>query len=295
MKQELINWKQKGKSFNYKGFNIFYRKEGAGSVLVIFHGYPYNTFDWKDVWEELTASYTVIAPDMLGMGFSDKPKDYEYSFADMADLYTSLLQHLKVENCHFIAHDLGNSVVQELIARDLEQNNPFTIESIAFLNGGLFTDAYQPRLIQIILSKSPPFIGKLMSKLMSKSAVDKATSEVFGLLTKPDERLLQNFWDILNYNDGKSIAYLLGRLVFAKERHQERWIKAMQKTSIPMCFINGPSDPNSGIRMVNRYRELIPNPNVVLLDENIGHWLQIEDPKSVLSAYSNFRESNQND
>ncbi len=57
-----------------------------------------------------------------------------------------------------------------------------------------------------------------------------------------------------------------------------------------MCFINGPFDPNSGIHMANRYKELIPNPNVKLLSQDIGHWPQIEDPRGVLSYYQEFRD-----
>jgi len=291
MRQELIDWKAKGKFFHYKNSEIFYIEEGTGPVLLILHGYPYNTFDWQRVWAQLTQKYTVIAPDMLGMGFSDKPQNYEYGIEDTVDMYSSLMRHLNVEKFHIFSHDLGNSVAQEFIARASEQKNPFGIESVAFLNGGLFTDAYKPRLIQTLLSRSPKPVGKLLSRMMSKTAVDKATSEVFGRFTKPDEDLLQNFWDVLNYNDGKEIAYLLGRMVFDKPRFQKRWIGAMQKTPIPMCFINGPADPNSGRAMVKRYLELIPNPQVILLDEEIGHWLQIEDPEGVLSAYAAFSQS----
>lgn len=63
----------------------------------------------------------------------------------------------------------------------------------------------------------------------------------------------------------------------------------MQTTEVPMCFINGPFDPNSGIHMANRYKELIPNPNVKLLNKEIGHWPQLEDPEGVLTAYFQFR------
>jgi pimeloyl-ACP methyl ester carboxylesterase len=64
----------------------------------------------------------------------------------------------------------------------------------------------------------------------------------------------------------------------------------MQNTKVPMCFINGPFDPNSGIHMANRYKELIPNPNVKLLGQDIGHWPQIEDPNGVLLYYQEFRQ-----
>lgn len=290
MQEKLLNWKSKGKYFTFKGFQIFYIKEGTGPVLTIFHGYPYNSFDFEKIWNVLIQNFTVVVPDMLGMGFSDKPENHDYSFIEMADLYTALLSGLRITKSHILTHDLGNSVVQELLARNEEGRNSFAIKSIAFLNGGLFTDVYKPRLIQILLSKSPKPIGRVLSRLMSKQSVSKATAEVFGVNTKPSMELLNNFWDILNYNYGKSIAYLIGRLVFAKEKRQQRWIKAMQQTKIPLCFINGPADPNSGLHMAERYKQLIPNANVKLLSEDIGHWPQIEAPDQVLEMYDSFLE-----
>jgi len=291
MNTSLEKWKSKGRYFKYKNHSIFYICEGKGPCLLLFHGYPYNSFDFKEVWSGLTSTHQVIVPDMLGMGFSCKPSDYPYSFEDHADIYTAILKHFKIAEVQILTHDLGNSVVQELIARDLENQNPFVIKSIAFLNGGLFMDVYKPRLIQRLLSQSPKSIGKLVSRLMSKRSVDKATVEVFGVNTKPNKELLQQFWEVLNYNNGKSIAYLIGRLIFDKVKYQTRWIAAMQQTEIPMCFINGPSDPNSGIHMVKRYEELIPNPMVVLLSKNIGHWPQLEAPQQVIEAYTKFASS----
>jgi pimeloyl-ACP methyl ester carboxylesterase len=289
--KELNNWKYKGQYLRYNSLEIFYIKEGKGPCLLIFHGYPYSSFDFAPVWNELTNDFTVLTADMPGMGFSDKPHHHNYSFSEMADMYTGLLKDLNISEVHILSHDLGNSVVQELIARSNEQRNSFKINSIAFLNGGLFTDVYKPRLIQILLSKSPKPFGRLLSKLMTKKMVSKATAEVFGKHTKPSSELLEQFWEILNYKSGKSIAYLLGRLVFEKDVHRHRWIAAMQHTSIPMCFINGPADPNSGKHMAKRYRELIPNAKVVLLNEHIGHWPQIEAPGEVLAAFYKFQKS----
>lgn len=288
MQEELSNWKSKGSYMSFRGYDIFYIKEGIGPTLTIFHGYPYSSFDFIKIWDELTSKFSVIILDMLGMGFSDKPENHQYSFDEMADIYAVILKKLKVMETHILSHDLGNSVVQELLARAEDDKKYFTIKSIAFLNGGLFNDVYKPRLIQILLSKSPRPIGKILSRLMSRKNVAKATSEVFGKETKPSEELIQNFWDILNYKNGKSIAYLIGRLIFAKDQHQLRWISAMQRTVIPMCFINGPADPNSGIHMANRYKQLIPNPDVKLLNSNIGHWPQIEAPMETLRMYYLF-------
>ncbi|MBC8756684.1 alpha/beta hydrolase [Kordia sp. YSTF-M3] len=289
MDKEVVAWKNKGQTININGHQVFYIKEGSGPNLLILHGYPFNTFEWKSVWKNLVKEYTVFTFDYLGMGFSDKPKDHVYSFHEHCEIVNFLIEFWGIKQTHILSHDLGVSIVQELLARDVTSQNCFKIQSVVFMNGGLFMDSYKPRMIQRLLSQSPKPIGKLLSKLLTKKKLEKSIQSVFGLNTQPTNRLINQFWDILNYNDGKSIAYLIGRLVFDKLNHQERWIAAMQNTKIPMCFINGPFDPNSGIHMANRYKELIPNPNVKLLGKDIGHWPQIEDPSGVLLYYKEFR------
>lgn len=290
MHPKLNEWLAKGSYSRFSNLKVFYRVVGNGEPLLIFHGYPYSGFDFEKLVNSLSQQFKVIIPDMPGMGFSDKPTKHKYSFDDMANVYTTLLQTLSITEVHILAHDLGNSVVQELIARDGERLNPFIIRSVVFLNGGLFSDVYKPRAIQVLLSKSPAFIGRLLSNLMTKKMVLKATNEVFGKDTKPTPDLQEIFWDILNFKNGKSIAYLLGRLVFEKDEHQSRWIKSMQETSIPLCFINGPADPNSGLHMANRYRELIPTGTLYVLSAHIGHWPQIEAPEETLNSFYSFHE-----
>jgi len=291
MNKEVLAWKNKGKYLKVKGHQIFCIKEGVGPVLLILHGYPFNTFEWKFIWNTLIKHYTVIAFDYLGMGFSDKPKNHVYSFKEHCEIVNDIMRQLEIREAHILSHDLGVSIAQELIATDLSSENQFNILSVVYMNGGLFMDVYQPRFIQRLLSQSPKPIGKLLSSLLTKKKLDKSLKSVFGPQTQPTELLLQQFWEILNLKEGKSIAYLIGRLVFDKVNHQEQWITAMQTTKIPMCFINGPYDPNSGIQMAKRYKELIPNPNVILLEKGIGHWPQIEDTKGVLNAYFQFRQN----
>jgi pimeloyl-ACP methyl ester carboxylesterase len=291
MTSKLKEWLGKGKTFNHYNQNIFYLSEGAGECLLMVHGYPYNGFDFNFLLPALAADFRVVIPDMIGMGFSDKPVDYSYQFKNHVHMYRSLLRHLGITEIHVLAHDLGNSVVQELLAQTEEGDNSLKIKSIAFLNGGLFSDVYRPRLIQVLLSKSPTVIGKFLSKLIFKKSIEKATSSVFGKRTQPSQEQLDDFWYVLNYNHGKSLTWKIGRLVFEKDVHQQRWIETMQRTKISMCFINGPADPNSGIHMAKRYEELIPNPMVILLPEHIGHWPQIEAPELVVEAFMTFHKN----
>ncbi|MCV7178878.1 alpha/beta fold hydrolase [Mycolicibacterium sphagni] len=290
MDAELEEWKAAGRQFDYLGFDIFYRVEGAGPALLLIHGYPFNTFDWAPIWDRLTARFTVIAPDMIGMGFSAKPVAYEYSVPDHADMHEALLAHLGIDRIHLLAHDLGVSVGQEMLARvesGRQSAGPVRIDTITWLNGGLFNEAYTPRALQKLLSRTP--LGDIMSPLqgtaLSRRLVEPTINEMFGPDTKPSRRMMDLFHQILEYNDGTRVTHKVGRFVNDRYRYRNRWVRAMRETTVPMRLIDGPADPNSGAHMARRYLEVIPDADVVMLDERIAHWPQIEAPDAVLTHF----------
>lgn len=290
MDAELQRWKDGGRYFDYLGFDIFYRTAGAGPTLLLIHGYPFNSWDWAPLWDRLTERFTVVAPDMLGMGFSDKPVVYQYTVGDHADMHEALLAELGVESAHVLAHDLGDSVGQELLARQEFSQQVYgalRIESITWLNGGLFNESYRPRLLQKVMSRTP--LGDIMSPFqgspVSRRVLDRTLDEMFGPNTKPSPRMMDQFHEILEYNDGKRVTHKVGRFVADRLMHRNRWVRAMRETAVPMRLIDGPADPNSGRHMAQRYLEVIPNPDVVMLDDEIAHWPQIEVPDEVLTHF----------
>ncbi len=288
MDAQLREWKDGGRYVDFLGFEVFYRVAGSGPYLLLIHGYPFNSWDWEPLWDRLTERFTVIAPDMIGMGFSAKPAEYDYSVLGHADMHEALLAELGVSHCHVLAHDLGVSVAQEMLARHEAAGpaaRPYRIDSLTWLNGGLFIEAYRPRLVQQVLSTP---VGEVASRfhkvLLSKPMLARSIDEMFGPATKPSQRLLDQFDQIMNYNDGGRVTHKVGRFVRDRLTYRNRWVHAMRTTSVPMRLINGPADPNSGRHMAERYREVIPNPDVVMLPDAIAHWPHIEAPDAVLAA-----------
>ena len=286
----LKDWNRRGKYFTYRGRSIFYTDEGEGRFLICIHGFPTSSWDWHLLWPSLIERFRVVAPDMIGFGFSDKPADYDYSIKDQASLHEELLQSLGVDRAHILAHDYGVSVAQELLARYEERKQAgaggLEIESICFLNGGLFPETHRARLIQKLLLGP---LGPIISKAISEKSFRRSFSAVFGERTKPSDNELSDFWSIVNYKDGVKISHKIIRYIIDRRENRERWVGAQQKTELPMRLINGPTDPISGAHMAERYRELIPNPDVVLL-QGIGHYPQVEDPEGVLKAFWEFHD-----
>ena len=290
MDAELASWLNAGQFFDYLGFEIFYRVEGGGPALLLIHGYPFNSFDWGPIWPTLTQRFTVIAPDMMGMGFSAKPVAYEYSVHDHADMHEALLDHLGIGNAHILAHDLGDSVGQELLARHEfgpRAYGALDIDSITWLNGGMFVETYTPRVAQKLLSRTP--LGGILSHVqgtpLSRRLMEPTLREMFGPNTKPTQHMMDVFNQILDYNNGRRVLHKVGRFISDRYTHRNRWVRAMRETSVAMRLIDGPIDPNSGAHMARRYAEVIPDADVVMLADDIGHWPQLEAPDAVLTHF----------
>jgi pimeloyl-ACP methyl ester carboxylesterase len=103
------------------------------------------------------------------------------------------------------------------------------------------------------------------------------------------------FDQILEFNNGKRVSRKVGRFINDRYVHRNRWVRAMRETKVPMRLIDGPADPNSGRHMADRYLQLIADPDVVVLDDDIGHWPQIEAPEAVLTHLLDHIDRAQND
>lgn len=288
VRTELEAWRSSGHYFRHDLRRIFYAREGSGAALLLIHGYPFNSYDWHRIWPELTASYDVIAPDMLGMGFSDKPIRHNYSVIEHADMHEELLRSLGIDDVVIIAHDIGVSVAQEMLARRLTEDEVMPrINGVVFLNGGLFHEAYRPRIIQKLLS-SP--LGHIFGPMMPDFVVKPAIRELFGPDTKPSAADMAGFIEVLKYGNGRFVSHLVGRFIHERQTYRDRWAEPLERGSVPIRLINGALDPNSGAHMTARYREIAPNPDIVSL-EVIGHWPQLEAPKDVVEAALPFLQA----
>lgn len=284
---EIDAWRESGSMLRIRDHDIFVRTGGRpeGPALLLIHGFPTSSWDWQPVWAELEKTHRLISFDMLGFGFSDKPSPYRYTIFEQADIAQSVLGHFGAGNYHVLAHDYGDTVAQELLARDLDEPQTSTLNSVCLLNGGLFPESHRLLTIQKLLL-SP--IGPLVARASSRRSLTLSMRRIFGSHSQPQPALLDGFWKLMQVNRGsRAIAHVI-RYVRERVEFRERWVGALQRTRRPLKFINGPVDPISGAHMVERYRELVANANVTEL-QGFGHYPQIECPSGVIESYREFR------
>lgn len=282
----LGDWRAQGRDLLFHRHRIRYWEAGQGEPLLLIHGFPTAAWDWHYLWQPLAERYRVIACDMLGFGDSDKPRGHDYRLLEQADLQQALVRHLGIDGpVHLLAHDYGDSVAQELLARHHEGRA--RIASCVFLNGGLFPETHRPVLVQKLLL-SP--LGPLIGRGFSRAKLGANFGKVFGPATQPSAAELDDFWSLVAAHDGPAVMHRLIRYIPERREQRDRWVAAMQKGDVPLRVIDGAVDPISGAHMVARYRELIPEPDTVLL-EHIGHYPQTEAPSQVLQHYLAFRQA----
>lgn len=286
-------WYRHGEYVEYNGHKIYVKDSGASEKPIIFlmHGFPTSSYDWYKIWPTLHKSYRLIAFDYLGFGYSDKPYPYEYTLEEQASIADHILKVKLIDSCYMIAHDYAVSVAQEMIARRLTDEGLTQFSKIILLNGGLFPETHLARPIQKILLGR---WGKYANQLFGKKQLKKNLINVFGPNTPPSDTEINAFWDIINYKNGKRCFHKTIHYMSDRIRNRERWLKALIETKTPIRLVNGPEDPVSGRHMVVRYKELIPDPDVVSL-EGIGHYPNVEAPQEIIWQVNQYFTSEPTD
>lgn len=271
-------WEQNAQHFDFRGHHIFYRDDGTGDVIIAIHGFPTSSWDWCRIWPGLTARHRVLAPDLLGFGLSAKPRGHAYSLMEQADLVEALAAHRGITHAHLLAHDYGDSVAQELMARAADARLGFTLHSVCLLNGGIVPAAHRPVLMQRLLAG--PF-GALLGRAMNRRTLEKNFRRIFGPATPPSTDELDGYWYFIQHNHGPRVMHRLIRYMDERRANAARWTSVLRTPPAPLRLVFGARDPISGQHMIDAFRALNPAAPVTVLSD-IGHYPQSEAPEIAL-------------
>lgn len=291
-------WSKAGGFHNYNGYPVFYYDSirfdhecQSKSILVLLHGYPTSSIDWYYVRRDLEKRFRLIAPDYLGYGLSAKPIDFPYTIKEQVNMLEELFESLNIERYDIMAHDVGVSVAQELLARQVEQNQR-RIRSVVLLNGGLFPESHRPFFTMKLLKI--PILGACLQNFVPKSVFGKTFNRVFGLKTKCSQTKLDEITDLLFYNAPYDLLQRLQCYLNERNTHRVRWTNALNdvqtRCGTRLRMINGPYDPISGRHMYERYCKIVAQPDACLLPDHIGHYPHIEDPQGTLKYFFEFHD-----
>jgi pimeloyl-ACP methyl ester carboxylesterase len=258
---------------------VFVRSDGAGPSLTLLHGFPSSSHDWAKV-VPLLSGHSLLMPDFLGFGASDKPADHRYSLLEQADLVEAVWAHEGILSTRIVAHDYAVSVAQELLARRAEGNLAVELDGLQLLNGGLYPELHRAQPLQLALLD--PEQGPQLSAMINEQLFVAGLAPTFapGFDATADSA---DIWHATSHGGGERISHLLIRYITDRETNGERWTSVLERTDVPLGFIWGMLDPVSGAHMAERIRERLPAARFLALPD-VAHWPSLEAPAEVAAA-----------
>jgi pimeloyl-ACP methyl ester carboxylesterase len=251
--------------------------------LLLVHGFPTSSFDWRHVLPLLGAQRRVVMLDLLGFGLSDKP-DRAYSLFEQADLVEAVTVALGVEQAALVTHDMGDSVGGELLARSLEASLGFEVTARVITNGSIYMDLVQLSAGQQLLLALPD------RRLQDHEALDRSLfaagiPPLFGPATQPEDAELGAMWALLTRSGGDRLLPRTIRYIEQRRVHEHRWTGAIEKHPSPLTIAWGDADPIAVYPMAERLAAAAGGSSLVRL-ERIGHFPMIETPERLADIIS---------
>ncbi|ANL43136.1 alpha/beta hydrolase family protein (plasmid) [Rhizobium phaseoli] len=254
------------------GIETFYREAGppAAPVLLLPHGYPCSSYEFRNLMPRLADRWRLIAPDFPGAGYSGTPDDFDYSFDGYAAWLEAFVGAVDVGRFALYLHDFGSPIGARLAIRD-----PGRITALIIQNGDVpYEDALGPKYADIEATWSLP--PAEMRKALADAISEETFKEEFLNDLPPPlaETIPPDLWKLhwsLVTPRRKEIAIDL----IAGLKENRAWFPAHRKylreNRPPTLIVWGPNDHYMPEKSARAYLRDLPDAELHLLGG--GHWL----------------------
>lgn len=258
---------------------MHYVDEGTGDPVVLVHGTPTWSFEWRRVIAGLRSRARVLAPDHLGFGLSDRPSTAGYTPEDHARRFRQWIDAvLPGERLHLVVHDFGGP-----IALDWALDEPPRLRSLTVLNSWMWSfdeDASMRRKGRVAGSALGRFLYRRFNasqRLIMPSAYGdrrKLTPAIheqyLALFPDPDSR--------------ERVLFALARAILGSSAYYDSlWRRRSRLEGVPLHLIWGMRDSAFPPTVLDQWTRAFPHAQVTRV-EGAGHWPHEEEPEVVLAA-----------
>ncbi len=282
----VADWEARGQYRDLAGYRVFTVEVAPDGPerrepLLVLHGFPTSSFDFRRVVGPLSAGRRVYLLDLLGYGLSAKP-DLAYRLDLEADVVAAYTADVGLTEAALLTHDLGDTVGGELLARQLEGRWPVTVTQRVITNGSIYIAMAHLSAGQELLLALPD------ERLNDDGAVDAAAvgagvAATFGPASRVDEAEVSAMGELVVHDGGNRLLPRLIRYIEERRRNERRFTGAIEAHPSPVAIVWGAKDPIAVAPIARRLAEARPEAPLVFLDR-LGHYPMVEDPAAFVAA-----------
>jgi pimeloyl-ACP methyl ester carboxylesterase len=262
------------------------RRTGTAPVLLLLHGLGCDRHTWDPVWSRLARRYTLLAPDLLGHGESDKPRG-DYSPGGYANGMRDLLTVLGIDTVTVVGHSFGGAV-----AMQFAYQYPERTERIALVDpGGLGKE-----VSGLIRALGLPGYD-LVLRGLTLPGVRHLNVAALRLLKLTGARELRDLDEVASILDsfkepGKRYAVhkLVTGVIDWRGQNVTMRDRAYLTEAMPLCVVWGADDHVLPAKHADIAREIAPSAQVTVV-EDAGHFPHKDHPDTFVDLLAGFVDS----
>jgi pimeloyl-ACP methyl ester carboxylesterase len=267
------------------GARIHYQEAGDENAppILLIHGFISSTLIWNEIFLPLAAAgFRVVAPDLPGYGYSDKPRHAEYTIESQARAVIGLMDRLGIEQAALVGASYGGA-----IAAAIALDHPERVSRLVLV-GAVSTD--EPKKKLLLRMVRMPLVGDIVTPLFlgSRWVVRKRMEDVYQRLRIPvDEHKVDARHHLLAAADSQ-------RAMIRTVRHwsANRIFRDAHLIRQPTMLMWGEDDVHIPLDQGFRLRDQMPNARLVVF-RNCGHLPPQEYPKQFVGMVSEFCKANE--
>lgn len=272
-----------------EGSKIHYIDEGEGDPILFLHGNPTSSYLWRNIIPYLKNQGRCIAPDLIGMGKSDKP-DIEYRFIDHIRYLEGFIDKMGLENMTLVLHDWGSALGLHYAMR--HQDN---IKGIAFMEALLKISTWDdfPKEFKIGFKLfRTPFVGWFMIVVLNMFVNQILPKAIVRSLTDEEKKYYQ--MPFKNIKDRKPIWRWPNEIPINGRppditRIVNEYSKKLQESGIPKILFFAHPGGIINANMVKWCKDNLKNIYTVDIGQGI-HYLQEDNPHLIGSELAKWHK-----
>ncbi len=257
-----------------EGLRIAYERAGEGPPLVLLHGWPLNSREWRRQLEDLSDGFTVVAWDTPGCGLSSDPPE-TFRLGDYADILAAFIDALGLERPHVAGLSFGGGLALELYRRHPVVPRTLVLASAyAGWAGSLPAGVVEQRLQQSVGEAGLPpdeFARHWIPGLLTESASAEMVDEVASILS-----------------EFHPAGYRVWGRAFAEADLRD----VLPRIDVPTLLLYGDKDVRAPLGVAQDLHSSIPGSKLVVIP-GVGHMVDIETPERFDAEVRSFLRSAQ--
>jgi len=268
------------------GHRRAYVKAGSGPVLLLVHGLGCDHTTWDEVIGRLARSYTVVAPDLLGHGLSDKPRA-DYTVGGYANGMRDLLTMLEIDKVTVVGHSFGGGVAMQFAYQFPERT-----ERLVLVDAGGLGAEVSP-IIKAI--QSPGWETAI--RVLTRPGLRHVVTAAMRAAAKVDTAVTRDFDEVADifdtWQDARTrfaIRHLVRAVIDWRGQIISMVDRAYLTERMPLCIMWGRDDQILPVKHAENAASVAPHAQVTVFDRS-GHFPQKDHPEEFVTVLEEFLAS----